>query len=103
MKGLGQIAGRSLLSMQGITLMCEVHVILQASNSTGGGACSLIRGHTFTYVPYMSVPGSTLYKGVIQAAGQRISRDIEALTGAAADTEVTSLPCNCGVERLLHR
>lgn len=77
-------------------------MILQASNSTGGGACSLIRGHTFTYVPYMAIPGSTLYQGVIEAAAQRISQDIQALTGAAADTEVTPLLCDCGVQRLLH-
>ena len=62
---------------------------MQASNSTGGGACSLIRGHTFSYVPHMSLPGSALYQGVIEAAAQRISQDIKALTGATANTQVT--------------
>ena len=77
-------------------------VILQASNSTGGGTCSLIRGHTFSYVPYMSLPGSTLYQGVIEAAALRISQDIQALTGTTADTEVTFLPCDRAVQRLRH-
>ena len=77
-------------------------MILQASNSTGGGACSLIRGHTFSYMPYMSIPGSVLFQGVIEGAAQRISQDIKVLTGATADTKVTALSYDCGVQQVLH-